>query len=38
MDRKVFLQKCLRLLDYLAVLLQLVKEFRQKLKQRGKRV
>ena len=36
MIAKVFLQRCLRLLDYLAVLVQVVKEFRQKLKERGK--
>ena len=36
MTGKVFLQRCLRLLDYLTVLVQVVKEIRQKLK--GKRI
>ena len=35
---KVFLQRCLRLLDYLVVLVQVVKEIRQKLKERAKRI
>ena len=35
MVAKVFLQRCLRLLDYLLVLAQIVKQFRQKLKERG---
>ena len=38
MAGKVFLQRCLRLLEYLVVLVQVVKEFRQKLKERAKRI